>query len=86
MASTQTVENSYIEPATGLTVVRIKCIQDLGDTTATVLGAWNTVLECSAVGLAAKATKDWYFDGTNVKIAGFEANDTVMVTIKGIRA
>jgi hypothetical protein len=86
MADTQTLENSYVEPTTGLRVVRKKVVLSAGATSATVSGAWSSVEEVSAVSASASATKDWYFNGTNVLIAGFAANSTIYVTIKGIQA
>jgi hypothetical protein len=87
MAIACTQLSGWVEPTTGLSVVRVQCVFSGTVTGDTIPIAWNSVQEVNTNGgTAAAATKDWYFDGTNVILTGFGTDDTVIVTMKGILA
>jgi hypothetical protein len=51
-----------------------------------ISGAWSQIFELTAYADTTAATKDVYFDGTDIKLAGFTANDVIRVCVKGIMA
>lgn len=82
MANTQkTLNYSHIRGVGDVQIYRI--VLSGGDTSFTLSTQWADVYSIAFTSLAAAATKDVYFDGTDIKGAGFTANDTVTIEVHG---
>lgn len=84
MASTQTIVKYAKEVGIGNVKV-YKVVLDSGDTTFTLADdSWKDVYSVTLLPVTASTTANAIWDGTNVKVAGIGANDTVIVKVTGI--